>query len=119
MTRRILKTILIPTIALTGILFCSFSYVDSLKPRDIAEDEWIDSIAAALESGHIMQIDGEIFIVDSIPCATSATRRKGLFGRLVNWSYTDCSTCTSQPGKPDTLTSKGYCTTIRRYNGNK
>lgn len=110
----ILKYAFITAIGLTGLLISSYSNVDSLRPASITERDWADSIAAALRSSHIVQIDGEIFIVDTIPCASSADH--SFFDRQRQYVYVDCSTCKAAPGKAR-KGSLGHCTNVRRYEG--
>ena len=105
------KFALIAFIGLSGLLISSYSNVDSLKPANISESDWADSIAVALRSGHIMQIDGNIFIVDTIPCASAADH--SIFDRHREYVYVDCSTCKSTPGKAR-KGSFGHCTNVRR-----
>lgn len=108
----IFKYAAITVIGLTGLLISSYSDVDSLKPANITERDWADSIAAALRSSHIIQIEGEMFIVDTIPCASSADH--SLFDRIRQYVYVDCATCKSAPGKAR-KGSLGHCTNVRRY----
>ena len=105
------KFALIAFIGLSGLVISSYNSVDSLKPANITESDWADSIAAALQSSHLMQIDGNIFIVDTIPCASAANH--SLFDRQLEYVYVDCSTCKSTPGKAR-KGSFGHCTNVRR-----
>lgn len=105
---------MIPIFVIVALAISSFDYVDSLKPNDFSDASWSDSIAVALQTSHILQVEGEIIIVDSIPCSSSIDN-VGVFGRFRGCSYVDCSTCKTRSGKPD-LRLKGSCTIIRKYN---
>ncbi len=107
-----LRSTSILLLAIIGLMISSFNHVDSLKPQDIPEADWADSIAAALVGSHIMKINDETFIVDSIPCASAGTNF-GIFARLKEHSYVDCSTCRPRHGKPDPA-SQGHCTVVRK-----
>lgn len=108
------KCALIPLFVVIALAISSFDYDDSLKPDAISDAAWSDSIVAALQTSHVFQVDGEIFIVDSIPCASSAAK-VGFWSRYKGSTYVDCSTCKPQSGKPDPK-SEGFCTVIRKYN---
>ncbi len=108
---------LIPIFGLIAIAISSFNYADSVKTNDVSDASWTDSIVVALQSSHILQVDGEILIVDSVPCASSVNNA-GVFSRFKGSTYIDCTTCKTRSGKAD-LRSKGYCTIIRKYNEHK
>ena len=109
-----LRYALIPIFVIIALAISSFGNADSLKPNAISDAAWSDSIVAALQGSHIFQVDGEIFVVDSIPCASSATK-VGFWSRFKGSTYVDCSTCKPCSGKPDPK-SEGFCTVIRKYN---
>ncbi len=112
-----LKLAFIPLLGITGLIISAFSNsVDSLKPANVTEKDWADSIAAALQSDHIVQINGEYFIVDMIPCSSSADH--GFFDRKSEYVYVDCATCKKTPCKPRP-DSYGQCTNVRKYEGLK
>ena len=109
-----LRYALIPVFVIIALAISSFGSADSLKPDAISDAAWTDSIVAALQGAHIFQVDGEIFVVDSIPCTSSATNL-GFWDRFKGYTYVDCSTCKTCTGRPDPK-SGAFCTVIRKYN---
>ena len=101
-------------IMLAVTMLTSFDHLSRLKPSNISEKDWTDSIAIALETNGLFMIDGDIYIADSVPCYSSGTQRHGLFGRLVQGSYIDCSSCEMIRGVPNSSGS-GFCTKVRKY----
>lgn len=112
-----LRYAVIPIFVIIALAISSFGNADSIKPNAISDISWSDSIVAALQASHIIQVDGEIIIVDSIPCSSSMNN-VGFWGRFKGYTYVDCSTCKPCTGKPDPE-SKGFCTVIRKYNAYK
>lgn len=61
----------------------------------------------------LYSINGQLYVTDSIPCASAAQHRKfmGLF--KIAETYIDCSTCETASGRA--LEPKGVCLRISRY----
>lgn len=55
----------------------------------------------------IQEIGGKWYVIDEIPCASSAIEYR------VDYSYVNCSDCKSQSGKAKE--ENGTCTTIRPF----
>lgn len=108
---------LIPLFVIIALAISSFNNADSIKPDAASDESWSDSIAAALKDSNILLIDGEIIVVDTIPCSSSKGK-VGLLGRLKGYTCIDCSTCKPCSGKPDP-DSEGFCTVIRKYDASK
>lgn len=58
-------------------------------------------------------IDGQLYVTDSIPCASAAQQRKFLWFFKIAETYIDCSTC--EPASGRALEPKGMCLQISRY----
>lgn len=58
-------------------------------------------------------IDGQLYVTDSIPCASAAQDRKFLWFFKIAETYIDCSTCETASGRA--LEPKGMCLRVSRY----
>lgn len=58
-------------------------------------------------------IDGQLYVTDSIPCASAAQHRKFLWFFKIAETYIDCSTC--EPASGRASEPKGICLRISRY----
>lgn len=58
-------------------------------------------------------INGQLYVTDSIPCASAAQTHKFLWFFKIAETYIDCSTCEPASGRP--LGAQGVCIQVSRY----
>ena len=99
-----------------SICMMSMSFVIDEKKDSVHKKYQIDldSLADALSPGSgITEIDGEIYLVDTIPCCSSGKIRKSIFSRMMHSTYVECSSCKQVAGVPD-FNSGGRCISVRK-----
>lgn len=93
------------------ILFCLSFNIEKNELLTDDHSETIDLNLKALSGVH--EINGELYVIDSIPCFSAAQIKKSFFRRIRDEHYVDCSTCKTMPGRPRGPLSK--CISIRKY----
>lgn len=61
----------------------------------------------------LYSIDGQLYVYDSIPCASAAQHRKFLWFFKIAETYIDCRTC--EPASGRAIGPKGACMRVYRY----